>query len=280
MYRRRRRLKGLNWSQTYNFDDDPSTDQILKVVKKGHEHEINMAELENLVKYLVKYCNYKIRDLPKEVRSRYNTFLTYVNTFHGHHYYPELLNIINKHYRPSEDLRPHTIGAYLAGCTQKTDITNQACSPLCAGNIKYQNSGSDFCSYPVFTAEWNIDKNNFTFSHTSDDDFSTSTAIIYVPFVTKLSFPGFNTEEKEYLKSRGVEKVRIYGTINYHRYVKLYGDPDIDIDSVKSRAGVINVKTPVKATSALIIGIIVFVILTLLLLGYFYYQSRPRRRKR
>ena len=282
MRRFRRRPLGIGYNSSYNtsYNDDTSSNKsnFLTITRKGKETKIDMSVLEDLVKYLSNYSDHKLRDLKGESRDKYNSFLRFVEAFHGHEYHSELLSIINKHYRPRNKVMPHTIGSFLVGCTEKTDAHNQACSPLCAGNIKYNDNGDDFCSYPVIDAEWNKSSHAFNFLSSIEDDYQSKVAIVYVPFSSKNSFPGFNAQEKTWFKSKGLEEIRMFGTSDYRKYIPLYipelENCGIKIDKIKSRAGIINTEIPLSFDSHKIFGFAIIVIVFLLILGFIYFRQR------
>ena len=247
-------------------------DNIIILTKKGNTEKIDIDRLKETIVKLSRNKHKRIEYLSGDLKKNFDQLVTYVNLLHGTKHYTLLLNTLNTYFGNMENVQPFTIGGYVGGCTIQTNLDDDSCSPLCSGSVKYDNS---ICDHPVITAKYN--GKSFTF--TSDDQTGSKIANIYVEYTSLRSFPGFDINDKNWLKQKGFHKVFIYGTKNYRKYNNLYpnnGEP-ITIEEIKPRVGKVH-SYPEKfnTSNILLIGFVLIIVLVLL---YFWATSDSKKKR-
>lgn len=279
-----RRRPGTISINTFTQASKPKKDRVIKINKKGNNDVIEVDQLEEIIRYLARYHDRKIKNLTGKLRENYFDLLSYVQALHGSHHYGILRNLIKKYYNPKAKSRPYTIGSYLFGCFSNGDQEDQSCSPLCSGSIKDDPYGEDFCQYPVVNAEWDSNR-GFTFD-LSDEEYIDATPVVYVPFREMSRFPGFNSEEKSWFTRKGFHKIYLRGTSDYMTYVSLQsGNQPISLNRVKTRSNNVEINVPIEGGSRgiLLLGALaIFFIIIFIFLWTGYSSSRrsPRRETR
>lgn len=280
MFSNRKKPRGLVFNTKSYEPTNKTKSKILILTKKGGgKKKIDLSKLEETIDYLSKYSSRSISGLTGELRENYNQLIRYVQLLHGTKYYSVLLDTIKERFKSHGNPKPYTIAAYMTGCMVSTNLDNDSCSPLCSGSIKYTENGEgDFCDHPVVSAKYDYYNNKFDLVNTEGEDSKDRTAFVHVNYTSVHSFPGFDDVEKSWFTQKGYQRVFLYGTSNYQKYINLYpdyGNEPITIKEVKDRVGKVHHAPAKVGTNAITwIGIALIVLFFIIFFAYAYHKNR------
>jgi hypothetical protein len=228
------------------------------VKEKGNGYHIDLTKVESVVAYLRNYASLKLRELPAEVNEKFAELTNFYTIMYNTTYYDQFRSILSKYFSNLEKILPGTIGAYCYGCF----VSNNGCSPICAGSIQSSDTHPSFCDYTVIIAE-RSNSDSFTFVLKHKGTIS-DTAYVYVSYLSYNAFPGFSESEKSKLSTLGVSKVILCGySTNGNNYVE-FSNEAIPVDKIKERVSIVSMNSSFGDYSLLIVLIIV------LLIGIFF----------
>lgn len=254
------------------------------LVAKGTSGDvIDFEQIKKCLYNLMAYFDTPIAQLKGETLLNFNKMVGYVETLYDTTYYPEMYNLIVNtlqcENRPS--VVAGTVGSYFCSRLNKTSVEG-CCSLACSNSAPSPHESR--CKYSIYSSKYSH-VNGFTYKQEHVAETGLSKSIIYVPFATKESFPGFSKREKDALKKAGVDHVRIIGLID----VEAGGDNHIAItenfvavENVKCRKEVIHPHSePSNSNSTVWIVLLVILIIILIFIGLWllnkYWQNRKKK---
>lgn len=144
------------------------------------------------VKYLNRYREYKIDDLPLEVKKKFENTRSFLQSIRYSDLYEEIYRkIINIFQREGMD-KEGTVGSYFLSCW------NKGCSDECKNSLSIPVSMGEICMSETLYLRWE----NGSYSLPSFDERGE------IVFEIDHKFRGFNEREKEYLRKKGVKVCR------------------------------------------------------------------------
>jgi hypothetical protein len=190
----------------YCVVDNAPQDRIV-VSKGGVVKTIDLSDLRNRIKRLRQNYNLEVRNLTGKLADDYSTLLAHVTLLYDTNEYNVLYNEIKKIFGDVVDPADGTIGAYCAKCL---NVDGRSCSVICSGvsaaspipKPKSEN-GLQFCENSVLWASFVDGGYKFTDMNQKENKKDT---VIYLESPV---IHGINQEERNYLKSLGVERVQL-----------------------------------------------------------------------
>lgn len=249
-----------------------------KLIEKGPEVvEINLANIEEDVKYFRTKYNKKSRDLSVKDRGRFSNLIVYVSLLYDTEKYHMIFDIVKKYFSDLENVVPGTIGAHFAGCLdngqEKNDGISTGCSITCAGSIPRPKSSSCdssanvFCDKSIILADYSDGK--YIISRQVNVEGSNN-PIVYIVNGSN-NFKGFSSSEKDEIKQLSGD--RNVDLILYNSKTEEYTNisENTKIDDIISRKSSL-----VKERSDLLTPIIVILIILVIFVLLVCYSRRNR----
>lgn len=192
--------------------EQPEVPSVIVTKGSRHRHE-EIANLKADLNLLKDYARTKIKDLPEDVRIKFNHLRNSFVLLEDTELYEQVYNLAQdvfncKTVQPA-DLQPGIVLTAICGCLENS---RNSCSLYCAEAMKRPKSqGGQTCQDNVFVANNSgqvLELEHITVSTNSHR------AIIYVQYTRPENFPGFNLSELHLLRSKNIESVKLAGFPN------------------------------------------------------------------
>ena len=220
-------------------------DKILNVTPK-----VDFKKFKETLGRLKKHKNVALRSLDtvdSTVKEDYMFVADNISLLHNTKHAKTIHDHITDIFGDVDEYVPNTIGSYLNGCNQKTNLDMPiGCTPICAGSVlplseslsnssissTKSNGNSHVCSHTVMHADW--DGKRFVFTD-MNDVAPRDSILMFTSFAKVSEFPGFSPSEKTHLKNYGIRRINlIYYSRDGTNYKELFGG-SVKIDEFPER---------------------------------------------
>jgi len=112
--------------------------------KSGSFIEFEKKDFENDLQELSEYSNYFTKNLPENMKLKFNGIVRIMSVVYDSKIYSELMDIIKSFFNSQGVIVPGTVGSFFVGCSVKDNFKGSiTCNPKCAGSLKNDlNDGS------------------------------------------------------------------------------------------------------------------------------------------
>ncbi|SNW62994.1 Transmembrane domain-containing protein [Orpheovirus IHUMI-LCC2] len=235
------------------------------------EEGIDFSDITRRLDNLKRHSDVLISELSGSPKHDYDTIQAVAQTLFNTPTYERLYKCIRDRFHDITNPNPGTIGAYFNGCS----LTEDACSPLCAGSIVPPDADWKWCDTNVVLGIWNGKCYDFYLQNPPLEDKDTTVNLESV----NGQFYGLTTDEKESLKSLGIffARFRLYHRNNKYEVIT---KECISVDTLKSRnnyttniAHRISSSTNSSSNAIFWVFAIILLLVIIYLVWYFYSGS-------
>ena len=284
--------KHLNMAEVYkpniylpsDVGSDTRTKEKSFIAKGATGEVIDFEQVRKCLHAIMPYFDTPIGQLQGDVLLNFNKMVAFVETLYDTTYYSKMYDMVVKTLQCENHptVVAGTVGSYFCSRLNKTSAEG-CCSLACSNSAPSPHESR--CKYSIYSSKYShVNGFNYKQEHVSETGLAQS--IIYVPFATKDSFPGFSKREKDALKKAGVNYIRVVGLVDAEsgedNYVAIT-ENFVAVENIKCRKEVIHPHSEASNSSntcwivVLIILILILIFIGLWLLNR-YFQKRKMQK--
>lgn len=175
---------------------------------------LNLDEIRDRVRDLIKYSDVRIQELPKDVGTSFKEFISVVEKIHKSDGYTEVFHLIDQETSHISEVTPGTVGSYFRGCLLSTGFPDDiSCSDICIKAFQPPDTidGWKCCQSTVINAHLDeVKETEYTTTKYHQFDLICKGGNPgYIILDYPGPFPGFSITERDKIVRMGLKKCKL-----------------------------------------------------------------------